>query len=746
MKLKSLEIKGFKSFAKKTTFDFKAPISAIVGPNGSGKSNAVEAFRFVLGEQSMKSMRSKKGEDLLFNGSRSVSRSNRASVKITFDNTDRLLDIDFDEVTIERIVHRDASNEYRINGSNVRLKDITELLAKANIGASGHHIISQGEADKVLNINPRERREMIEDALGLKIYHYKIEKAEKKLEKTTQNLHEIQGLRRELRPRLQFLEKQVKKVKKAQELRKKLTQKYRRYFKREAIYLEHTQKKLNKQLAEPKEKFEKLKEEEKSVRKTIEENQKEDRSTKEEAVTKLKKELSGLRSTKDELSRKVGQVEGEIRSEKRALAREKKRSKEGVRVELKSVENLTNRISEHLSDLDSQNPTVLKQALQKIQRWLDTFVQQHRKQGQSEQSIEAIQSSIEELNEKKQTLQKKEKRIQKDISEVTTKYQALKQSLQEEKSTVQASEKRLLEIKAEKSSLSSRIQRIKTQLEQVRDAAAEFKEELGEAGMLINREATQYEDVTLTNETGDEISVEEILEEDRKKQRQRKRSLEKMKAKLESAQLDSSTEVIGEFEEVKERDEFLEKEIHDLQNSKEKLTDLIDELQTTLSDKFKTGVEEINEKFAHFFSLMFGGGEAGLSITKERVHSPGDEDVFEKGVKISVNLPYKRIKSMEMLSGGERALTSIALLFAITQINPPPFLVLDETDAALDEANSRKYGDLIEDLSTHSQLILITHNRETMSRADLLYGITMGGDGVSKLLSIEFKDAVKVAK
>ena len=123
-----------------------------------------------------------------------------------------------------------------------------------------------------------------------------------------------------------------------------------------------------------------------------------------------------------------------------------------------------------------------------------------------------------------------------------------------------------------------------------------------------------------------------------------------------------------------------------------------------------------------------------------------DKEVDEEGVDISVSLPHKKIKGLVMLSGGERALTSIALLFAISQVNPPPFMVLDETDAALDEANSRKYGDMIENLAKLSQLMVITHNRETMSRAHVLYGITLGSDGASKLLSIKFDDAVKVAK
>jgi chromosome segregation protein len=170
---------------------------------------------------------------------------------------------------------------------------------------------------------------------------------------------------------------------------------------------------------------------------------------------------------------------------------------------------------------------------------------------------------------------------------------------------------------------------------------------------------------------------------------------------------------------------------------------------------------------------MFGGGTASLSTIKEKKRkkrgeladilgdgadvkmtswqedgeSEDEEDAeAREGIDINVNLPRKKVKGLMMLSGGERALTSIALLFAVSQVNPPPFIILDETDAALDEANSRKYGDMIESLSKYSQLILITHNRETMSRAGVLYGITMSSDGASKLLSIQFEEAVKVAK
>ena len=123
-----------------------------------------------------------------------------------------------------------------------------------------------------------------------------------------------------------------------------------------------------------------------------------------------------------------------------------------------------------------------------------------------------------------------------------------------------------------------------------------------------------------------------------------------------------------------------------------------------------------------------------------------EENVPEEGVEISISLPHKKVKELQALSGGERSLTSIALLFAMSQVNPPPFLVLDETDAALDESNSRKFGDMLEKLSKRSQLIVVTHNRETMSRAGVLYGVTVGADGASKLLSVKFDEAQAIAK
>jgi chromosome segregation protein len=241
---------------------------------------------------------------------------------------------------------------------------------------------------------------------------------------------------------------------------------------------------------------------------------------------------------------------------------------------------------------------------------------------------------------------------------------------------------------------------------------------------------------------------------------EQKKKIERIKIKLEDAGVGGESEIIKEFEEVKERDAFLAKEMGDLEQSIESLRELIDSLKEKINVEFKAGIEKINKEFQEFFSLMFGGGTGHLVVIDEQKRKSSsakasedeesiiddEESVKEQGIEINVSLPHKKVKELNALSGGERSLTSIALLFAMSQVNPPPFLVLDETDAALDEANSRKFGDMLEKLSKHSELIVVTHNRETMSRAGVLYGVTIGADGASKLLSVKFEEATRIAK
>ncbi|MBP9819045.1 MAG: AAA family ATPase [Candidatus Pacebacteria bacterium] len=818
-RLKSLEINGFKSFAKKGSLVFNSAITSIVGPNGSGKSNVAESFRFVLGEQSIKSMRGKKGEDLIFNGGKDSPRANRASVKVVFDNTNRMFNIDFDEVSIERVVHRDSVNEYFINGTSVRLKDVAELLAHANIGSSGHHIISQGEADRLLSAIPRERREMIEDALGLKVYQYKKDESEKKLEKTAVHMKEIESLRREIAPHIKFLRKQVEKIEKSVALRGELTGLYQEYFARENQYLVSEKAQLTSQKHAPTEELHELQKElshHKNILDAAKHNLGE--AGKSSELFKLESEIQETRKKKDLCVREIGRLEGEISYLKRVIDKKLKEASETVatdtkQVYLREVETVTKEVEikvavavEYLTGSGDATHLAIearidtaRTLLGEIKETLHSFVQYHKHgsrtsyadTGSAEHEsghevanpVEVEESEIERIGEEMKILEARLGSFSTEEQDQAKRYADIKLEIDKDKDKNVESEKAVLRIMSKQNELHSHIEIIKAKEERVRIEEEDFKRELQEASMLVGRDAVHYEAYDLTAVIGVDASGVDGMDgsvagpasdhEPRQAQLDRRRQIEKNKIRLEEMGGSGGDEVMREYKDAEDRDAFFAKELVDLATSSDALKALITELNTKLDELFKEGIGKINKEFNKFFGLMFGGGSAELKLVKEEkrkkrkggddglddlsdvlasskdtgtLEATMDAEPVEEGIDIHVSLPHKRIKGLTMLSGGERALTSIALLFAMSQVNPPPFVILDETDAALDEANSKKYGDMIEALSQHSQLILITHNRETMSRAGVIYGVTMGGEGYSKLLSIAFDEAVAVAK
>jgi chromosome segregation protein len=759
MYLKSLEIAGFKSFAKKSILDFTSSISGIVGPNGSGKSNVAEGFRFVLGEQSIKSLRGKRGEDLIFNGGGDLGRQNRASVKVVFDNTKRVLNVDFDEVTLERVVHRDSSNEYRINGSLVRLKDIIELLAGAHIGASGHHIISQGEADKILNANLRERREMIEDALGLKIYQYKKQESQKKLEKTDENIKSVESLRREIAPHLKFLKKQVEKIEKTFEMKKSLAILYREYFKREEIYLKHERSRIEGERKAPSAELEKLGHELVLAKAQLAKSNTSDAKSTE--IIDLETKIADTRVQKDSATLDLGRLEGQIAGLERMIAKEKSQqaSEENKTIYMRDVESLANRIVSEIEAGEKQDSlSAVKDILDKVKSFVRDFVA-HNRGVRDDALLKENEAEKGKLEESKKVLMEKVAMAVETLSQLQKEYISLKEAIDSEKDLNRDAEKNILISMARQNELHGMLGILKSQEDRLVLLEEDFKRELSEAYVLAGRETMDFQKHELFDGSGQVVSIEMVYAEVRQVQEERRKQIEKMKVRLEDAGGGNSEDVMKEYKEAEERDAFLARELEDLQKSAESLRGMIAELDVRLDTEFKQGILKINGQFQEYFSLMFGGGTASLEVVREKKKKRAEfdmdgnpllsgelEEEGDEGVDIVVSLPRKKIKGLVMLSGGERALTSIALLFAVSQVNPPPFIILDETDAALDEANSKKYGDMIASLSKYSQLILITHNRETMSRAGVLYGVTMGSDGASKLLSIKFDEAVAVAK
>ena len=751
MRLKRLEIVGFKSFARKTVLEFRAPITSVVGPNGSGKSNISEAVRFVLGEQSIKSMRGKRGEDLIFNGSEQAGKLNHAKVTIVFDNTDRAFAFDFDEVIISREVFRDSSNQYYINDSQVRLKDVLEILSSVHIGASSHHIISQGEADRILNSSPKERKSMVEDALGLKIYHWKILESEKRLLKTEENLKDVEMLRREIVPHLKYLKKQVEQVEKARSLREELALLYQEYLKREDVYLKASDTQI-------KGKIEVLQRERDGLSGQVSElgSVVETKPSDEEKLSEIRviqDKQRAVRDKKSEVLREIGRVEGMMEYEKRAREKADEKLEETTfQVNAHDVEIFINNLEKIAQVPDDVSYEYLKQTLEGIRVSVVEFRQKCSPENQENNSSEtnADPSVLLGLEEKRVLLQQAFADLSSQETQFALEIKNLQEIIEENKGQMREVERELYEKKAELAQVESKIETLRSEESRQQMERDDFEEEIREGMDLLGVRIKEYYNY--------EIDEQSALNENRAEQESRRRKINVIKIRIEDLSGGLGEDVMKEYNDTKERDEFLAREIEDLRVSAESLRKLIEDLQKQLDEEFVLGVNKINKQFQNFFELMFGGGSASLFVVAETKRKKSDlEEILtepnemenskeETGIDITVSLPRKKIKGLAMLSGGERALTSIAILFAFSQVNPPPFMILDETDAALDEANSRKYGDMLENLSKFSQLIVITHNRETMSRAGILYGVTMDASAISTLLSIQFEEAEKMAK
>ena len=741
--LKRLEVVGFKSFAKKTALDFGASTTAIVGPNGSGKSNIAEAFRFALGEQSMKSMRGKRAEDLIWGGSHSMPRASRAGVVIAFDNAPRAgkrpFNIDFDEVAIERVVHRDGVSEYSINSSRVRLRDVQELLAGANIGQTEHHIISQGEADRVLLASPRERRALLEDALGLRIYEFKKREAAGKLLKTEENIMQVNALRRELAPHLRFLARQVEKLERADGLRRELVVLAQSYFATEDAYLAAEAESVRRAKAAAATRLATTSEELALIE--------EGAATDDEASRRLgvlreaERELERVRDERAALARELGRVEGSLASAKERSGRVAREPY--AKVPREEFSALVEEVERAAGVQGAEGVEALRAALESIRTTIRAFIS--RFVAPRDDLLAEEEQAVNVLTERQQSLAKRDETLAKETEAADSALKRAREALTAQSEASREERRRILNLAEVKAQLEAEVVCAEGRERELAVMAEVLDRTKAEAVASAGREAVSYEPLAVPGT------------DNRKEQEERRHSLERLVIRLEEAG-GTGEEIRGEHKEVAEREAFLARELEDLAKSAEGLQALIKNLDDELAKHFSEGLASVNASFNEYFSLMFGGGFARLVLeepealdessfaeaTEDSEDSRGEKQ--RPGIDIAVNLPRKKVRSLMQLSGGERALTSIALIFAMSQVNPPPFLILDETDAALDEANSRRYGDMIENLAKHSQLIVITHNRETMSRASILYGVTMGGDGVSKLLSVKFEEAVAVAK
>ncbi|MBU1146701.1 AAA family ATPase [Patescibacteria group bacterium] len=738
MYLQKLEIQGFKSFANKTVLEFTPKsrggksITAIVGPNGSGKSNVADAVRWVLGEQSLKLLRGKKSEDVIFSGSPKKPRMGFAEVSLYLNNEDGFAPIDFREVVLTRRVYRSGESEYLINKSKVRLSDVLLLLAQSNFGQKTYAIIGQGMVDAMLLATPLERKEFFDEATGVEQYQMKRNQALNKLKASEENLRQAEALFIEIEPRVKSLTRQMKRLAERSQVEAELKDLQKKYY-------SHLWKELNGKMKTEETRLAPLLEKKKKLEGEVGEAEEKLKTMEKEQPTsdlfrKLQSEYEKLFEEKNRLRERDMVIKNKMAFAQHAelvrpMAMPASEIEMTVEDLFKSYDNFVKKLAKAE---DANSLADLKKEAEDLRKEFAAFFAKLKREPAKKEAAKVDPSLPKELEKIVGEIEK----INRALTEVQVKIENFNREQEAERRSFFELQRNLQLKQHELYLLSSEINAI-----QVEGAGAAARRE------DLEREIRQ--ELGDPRELGEPAGFESDWHE----------KIFKFKHQLELiGGIDPETE--KEYKESSERYEFLKTQIADLRGAIDSLMKVIGELDGIIKKQFDAAFHKINDEFGKYFKILFGGGKAQLILKKEikvdeeeieaaegeAAEEPEKEkkkkgEEFIAGIEVEATPPGKRLKGIGMLSGGERALTSIALLSAIISNNPAPFVVLDEVDAALDESNSIRFANVFDELTDKTQFILITHNRATMQKASILYGVTMEADGVSRLLSLNLEQA-----
>ncbi|MFH1162288.1 MAG: AAA family ATPase [Candidatus Jorgensenbacteria bacterium] len=718
--LKRVELQGFKSFAPKTVLEFPSRVTAIVGPNGSGKSNILDAFRWVLGEREARQLRGDTLENLIFAGTPKRSPAGFARVSLHFDNRNRLFEHEAAEVTVERKVDRSGVSQFFLHGGEVLLRDLISVLARARLGSRGLTMVGQGQSDIFVRSSPRERREMIEEVLGLREFRLKKEHAERQLAGALVNMEKVAAILEELTPHLRFLRRQRHRF----ERREAITEELRTLENQHFAARYHELLRAREALEEP---LRALRDEMARERTVVGEAERTlhaiDRKTgdvgREQA---LRAKLTRAMEERTVLERELARVEARIEFAAHAAAPVAQQNSSEL---LALVRELAKDIEYVLAWDDLTRVKVkLEEWVKKLRRAAGEGAAAEKGDFQKEQcdlreKVKAAEVLVASVQREEIQLREEERKANQELRAQVERLEAAKGKLRD-------IERRMQEAQFEGEKVQLRFEELTREWE----SAGRERKEL--AALPFSENATELEGA--------------------------ERKMVRLRGEISAiGEIDEA--LVKEAQETEARHSFLSKELDDLTKATRDLKNLIKELEAKIHHDFKQAFRSINEEFNTYFRLMFAGGRAHLRLVvpQPKVVESGGEGAagegepppapveeeppadpeLSAGVEIELNLPKKKITSLDMLSGGERSLVSIAALFALIAVSPPPFLVLDEIDAALDDENARRFAELVKEFSKKTQFIIVTHNRATMEVADVLYGITMEDDGVSRVLSLK---------
>jgi len=804
MKFKEIEVSGFKSFADKTHLFIEPGLTGIVGPNGCGKSNVVEALRWCMGETSAKSLRGSGMEDVIFNGTSNRPSKNICEVTIKIDNNEDSPQFKgIPEIEVKRKLEKDKGSKYYINGKEVRAKDVQILFADLSTGPHSPSMVSQGRVGALITAKPTDRRAILEEAAGIAGLHARRHEAELRLNAAENNLKKADDLMKQTENQLKSLVKQAEEASRYKEISDEI----RRYeaitiflnAKNVEGEIEENKEKLNEFEDEisavnieknfNESEIEKLKLEiTPIINKSNELNNN---------LQKLKIEFDQINKDEERAKLEIEKTKKDIKLTYNDISREKEivanstNNEERLNKEQEDIINIEKNyydIEKSATDDYKESLSALNKAKESLKLFFNKLIQiikdkenidENLIQREFDQNFNDVEDKQEkyasrfgkydlvkqEANKRKERLNNIEKEIKnwRDLKENSSnKLNELNEKVNNLEKNLEVEEDKPRQIAEKRGSYLQNIKNVEEDILIIKSDILLRENKVNELNLAlkkINESTLQKTEFRVRSQTiieGLKVKLKELEQ----------RSLLEFNIDLKSIPDFSKIENLQDltFEDTQSHLEILKKRreamgavnlradnetkelqdkidkmmedrkdlVHGLQKLKSSINDLNQKGRERLLDAF----EKVNRKFNDVYTKLFAGGNARLELIES-------DDPLEAGLELLVSPPGKKLQSITLLSGGEQALTALALIFAVFLINPAPICVLDEVDAPLDDANVTRFNTLVEELTriTNTKFLIVTHHALTMSKMNRLYGVTMAERGVSQLVAVNLDKA-----
>ena len=804
MKFKEIEVSGFKSFADKTHLFIEPGLTGIVGPNGCGKSNVVEALRWCMGETSAKSLRGSGMEDVIFNGTSNRPSKNICEVTIKIDNDEDSPQFKgIPEIEVKRKLEKDKGSKYYINGKEVRAKDVQILFADLSTGPHSPSMVSQGRVGALITAKPTDRRAILEEAAGIAGLHARRHEAELRLNAAENNLKKADDLMKQTENQLKSLVKQAEEASRYKEISDEI----RRYqaitifldAKNVEGEIEENREKLNEFEDEisavnieknfNESEIEKLKLEiTPIINKSNELNNN---------LQKLKIEFDQINKDEERAKLEIEKTKKDIKLTYNDISREKEivanstNNEERLNKEQEDIINIEKNyydIEKSATDDYKESLGALNKAKESLKLFFSKLIQiikdkenidENLIQREFDQNFNDVEDKQEKYASrfgkydlvKQEAIKRKERlnNIEKEIknwrdlkenssnklNELNEKVNNLEKNLEvEEDKPRQIAEKRgsylqniknveedILIIKSDILLRENKVNELNLALKKINESTLQKTEFRVRSQTIIEGLKVKLKELEQRSLLEFNIDLKSIPDFSKIENLQNltfedtQSHLEILKKRREAmgaVNLRADNETKELQDQIDKMMEDREDLVHGLQKLKSSINDLNQKGRERLLDAF----EKVNRKFNDVYTKLFAGGNARLELIES-------DDPLEAGLELLVSPPGKKLQSITLLSGGEQALTALALIFAVFLINPAPICVLDEVDAPLDDANVTRFNALVEELTriTNTKFLIVTHHALTMSRMNRLYGVTMAERGVSQLVAVNLDKA-----